>query len=277
MTAGQQAGQVLGRTAKRTADHPLVRLTGRVGLVAYGAVHLLIAVLAVRVATGEGGEPGKSGALATIAEQPAGRTLLWVTAVGLAALVVWEVTEAVYGYRYVRPPRRRWMRRLASAAEAVVFGALAWSAAKIAKGGKAESSEQQEATTAKILDLPGGQFLVGAAGLAVLVAAGFLVRRGLRASFVSDLDLSGVDQEARRLAVRLGQAGWTALGVAYGIVGFLLVVAAVRYDPSRATGLDTALHTLAAQPYGTILLAVLAAGLGCFGVYCLVDARYRRT
>ena len=62
----------------------------------------------------------------------------------------------------------------------------------------------------------------------------------------------------------------------YGIAGILVVVAAVRSDPSKATGLDTALKTLAAQPYGVVLLVIVALGLAAFGVYCLFDARYRR-
>jgi signal transduction histidine kinase len=40
--------------------------------------------------------------------------------------------------------------------------------------------------------------------------------------------------------------------------------------------LDVALRTLAAQSYGAVLLAVVAAGLAAFGVFALFDARYRR-
>ena len=81
---------------------------------------------------------------------------------------------------------------------------------------------------------------------------------------------------AREAAIRFGQVGWPALGVAYGILGFLLIYAAVTYDPKKATGMDTALKTLAGQAYGTLLLLMVAAGLACFGAYCLFDARYRR-
>jgi Domain of Unknown Function (DUF1206) len=65
-------------------------------------------------------------------------------------------------------------------------------------------------------------------------------------------------------------------GVAYGIIGLLIFYSALSCDPEKATGMDTALKTLAGQPYGTILLLIVAAGLACFGVYCLFDARYRR-
>jgi len=274
--AEQQTARRAGGAAREAADSAPVRLMGRVGLVGYGVVHLLIAYLAIRVAIGDGGEAGKSGALQKLAEQPAGRAVLWVIAVGLAALALWQLVEAAYGHRHVGQARRRIMRRLTSFGEAAVYGVLAWSAAKVASSGHGQSSEEQADFTQSVLEMPAGRLIVGLAGVGVVAVAVYLVQRGLRKTFLEDLDLSSADPEARRLAVRLGEIGWTALGVAYGIVGILIVVAAVRYDPERATGLDTALQTLADQPYGSVLLLVLAGGLACFGVYCLFDARYRR-
>jgi hypothetical protein len=37
-----------------------------------------------------------------------------------------------------------------------------------------------------------------------------------------------------------------------------------------------ALRQLAAQPYGMVLLLVVAVGLLCFGAYSFVESRYRR-
>jgi hypothetical protein len=272
MSAGQQAQ----RAARQAADSGPIRTLGRVGLAAYGVVHLLIAWLAVRIATGGGGgKASKSGALRTIAEQPAGRLLLWVIAVGLAALTLWQAAEAVWGHRH-RPRRRRTRQQLVSAGEAVLAGVLAVSAARVASGGSADSSDVKAGLVDRALDLPGGQLLVAAVGLAVVGVSLYLVWRGVTRGFVEDLDLAGADRRGRELAVRLGQAGWTAVGVAYGIVGLLVVAAAVTYDPKKASGTDTALKTLAGQPYGVVLLLAVAAGLACFGLYCLLDARYRR-
>jgi hypothetical protein len=41
-----------------------------------------------------------------------------------------------------------------------------------------------------------------------------------------------------------------------------------------AIGIGGALQKLAQQPYSPYLLGLAAAGL-CYGLYCLVDARYR--
>ena len=63
----------------------------RVGLIAYGLVHVLIGWLAVQLAWfgGSGESADQSGALATLAESPFGGPLLWVLGLGLFALALW--------------------------------------------------------------------------------------------------------------------------------------------------------------------------------------------
>jgi Domain of Unknown Function (DUF1206) len=275
MSAGQQARRA-ERTARQAAESGPIKTLGRVGVIAYGVVHLLVAYLAVRVALGGGAKADKTGALQAIAGQPAGRFLLWVLTAGLAALTVWQLAEAGWGHQYRRPQRRRTVQRLASLGEAALAGALAVSAFKIASGKGGKSKGEKAALVDRIFEWPAGQLLVAVVGLGIVAIAMYLVHRGVNKRFVEDLDLSGAEPHARDAAIRFGQVGWAALGVAYGIIGLLVVYSAVTYDPKKATGMDTALKSLAGQPYGTILLLMVAAGLACFGVYCLFDARYRR-
>jgi hypothetical protein len=277
MTTASQVGHAAGDAARDTTDNRYFQLLGRVGLAAYGLVHFTIAYLAARVALGtDGASADKGGALATIAAQPGGRALLWAVTVGLAMLVLWRFGEAAVGLRWVQPRSKRIRKRVESAVTGVVFGLLAVSAGKLAAGGGAGSDNKQEAFTARVLALPLGQVLVGAVGLALIAVAVYEIYRGLRKKFVEDLDLSTAGPTARTVAVRLGQAGYPAIGVSYGIIGALIISMAVTYDPDKKVGLDAALTTLAAQTYGTALLLLVAAGLACFGVYCLFDARYRR-
>lgn len=268
----------LRRDTRDATHNNYVQFVGRVGLAAYGLVHLTIAYLTVQVALGAGdAKTDKGGALQTVAAQPGGRALLWAVTVGLAMLVFWRLGEATVGLRWVRPRNKRTRKRIESAATAVVFGVLAVSAGKLAAGGGAGSTgEQQEAFTARVLALPSGQVLVGAVGVALIAVAGMLVHRGVSRSFVQDLDLSPASPSARKVAVRLGQVGYPAVGIAYGIIGLLIISMAATYSPEKAVGLDAALTALAALSYGPALLLLAAAGLACYGVYCLFDARYRR-
>ena len=76
--------------------------------------------------------------------------------------------------------------------------------------------------------------------------------------------------------ITLGKVGYVARGVVFSLVGMLVVVAAVTFDPDKARGMDAALRQVAAQPYGPWLLSLMALGLMCFGVYSFAEARYRR-
>ena len=88
-TAGRQAEQ------SDALDHFV-----RIGLVAYGVVHLLIGLLAIQLALGERGEKASAqGAMHELAQQPFGELMVWAVAVGMLFLVVWRVIEAIFGHR----------------------------------------------------------------------------------------------------------------------------------------------------------------------------------
>jgi len=247
----------------------------RVGLVAFGIVHLLVAYLALQLAFGQSeGAPSQQGALQQVAEQSFGTVLLWVIALGFLALAIWQFFEALWGHRS-QDGGKRVFKRVGSAGRVVIYLVLGFSAAKTALGEKSESSEDH--LTAQVMELPLGRFLVGAAGLAVVAIGGYLVSKAVRTSFEEDLQPQATSGSTGTTVVRLGQAGYTAKGVALAIVGGLLVWAAWTFNAEKAGGLDVALRTLLDESFGPWLLAVVAVGIGCFGVYCFFWARYADT
>jgi uncharacterized protein DUF1206 len=80
---------------------------------------------------------------------------------------------------------------------------------------------------------------------------------------------------ALKWGTRVGVVGLLARMVVFGLIGWFLIKAAVEYDPKEAIGLDGALQKLAHQSYGPVLLALTAAGLVAYGLFCVVEARYR--
>lgn len=262
-------------TPKQAAESGPVRLLGRVGLVTYGVVHLLIAYLAFRVAIGDGGKADKTGALQTLAASTGGVWVLWLTAAGLAALVVWQLSEALLGHRGLRGGPLT-VRRAVDVGEAVLCAYLAYTAGRIAASGKGPSDTTQSGIVARLLAQPWGKAVVVLLGLLVVAGAALLAHRGLTGAFTRSLDFRGASAATRRRVTRLGRVGYPAIGAVYATAGVLVVVAALRADPSKATGLDTSLKTLASQSYGPALLLVLAAGLVAYGVFALAEARFRR-
>ena len=243
-----------------------VRLAARLGLVAYGLVNLVLAGLIGQVAVGRKERADKKGALQEIAETGVGLMLLWVAVAGLVALVIVRLIDAVSAAREHEGAGRIGL----AIGEAVVFGVLARSAATIAQAEGGDSFSRS--VVAGLFGLPGGPFLVGLVGVALVAAGAYAVVDGVRRAFLREM---APPARLRRLVTVLGVAGWTTLGVAGGTAGVLLVGAAVRFDPAAPVGLDAGIRTLAQQSFGPALLLVLAAGLAVFAVFCLFDARYR--
>ncbi len=273
-TFGSAAG-----AAGRAGNSDGLENLARVGLIAYGVVHLLIAWLALQLAWGGGGgeSADQSGALATVAEQPLGKPLLWVLAVGLIALAAWQAAEIL-----------RWRSRLSASGDArkkavekvvksvvraIVYLALAVLAIRTAtSGGQSSSGQQQQ--TAGVFGWPGGRWLVGIAGLVLVGVGVYHVYKGVSKKFLEQLDLAQASPRTRGLVEKLGLAGFPAKGVALGLVGGLLVYAALTFDPAKASGLDGALRTVLDAPFGQVLLTIVALGIAAFGAFCFVRARY---
>lgn len=280
MSAQGTTGSALG-SARRAGDSDALEHLARVGLLAYGAVHLLIAWLALQLAWGgsSGGESAdQSGAMARLAEQPLGRPLLWILAGGLIALAAWQAAEILRwrrGWSASGKTRTTAVKRSGKAiVKAVIYAALAVLAIRFATGGGQSGSQQQQQTTAGIFGWPGGRWLVGAAGLVLIGLGAYHVYKGVTKRFLKEIDTTEGSRSAVRLVTRLGQVGFPGKGIALAVVGGLFAYAAITFDPSKAQGLDGALHTILDLPFGPILLTLVAIGIAGFGAFCFVRARY---
>ena len=261
-------------TARQVAKSEPVKAGARIGLVAYGITYLLVGWLALQVAFGGGDEQtDQSGAFQAIAAEPFGRVLLWVLVVGFVAVALWRLEQTIFASAGVQDTKEQVKKRVESGARAAIFIALAVLAGRTAAGSGESGTGQQAA--AGVLGWPGGQFLVGAIGLAILAVAVVKAKHGWEKKFLEDMNLPS-DRHARQVVERLGQVGSVAKAIALGLIGALVVVAAVRFDPAQANGLDPALKGLAGQPFGMVLLTAVALGLAAYGVFCFFDAKYHR-
>jgi hypothetical protein len=267
-------------TARKAANSDALEHLARIGLIAYGLVHLLVAWLALQLAWfGSSGESAdQSGAMATLAESPIGKPLLWVLAIGLIALAAWQAAEVVRwrsDWSASGKARTKALRKSGNALiKAIIYIAVAVHAIRFATGDRKSSSQSQQETTAGVFAWPGGQWLVGAAGLILIGVGAWHVRKGLNKHFLKQIDTTGCSSSAISLVTRLGQIGFPGKGVALAGVGALLIWAAVTFDPSKARGLDGALRGVLDLPFGRILLTLIAIGIAAFGAFCLVRARY---
>jgi hypothetical protein len=245
----------------------------RVGLFAYGAVHLLIGWLALQLAFGDRTEHASStGALQELARQPLGEVLVSAIAAGMGILVVWRLLEVVVGHRDKRPGAHRWRARAVSSFKAGVYGAICGTAVSVLIG--ATSSAGGSSWTRTVKEWPGGRWIIAAVGLTALVYGANHVRRGLTEAYGKHLSGEGRSGDAGRAYLLFGKLGYSGKGMAIGIVGGLILVGDLTRHHARYDDLDHALRTLLRYHFGQGLLVLIAAGFICFGVFCFARARH---
>jgi hypothetical protein len=267
-------------SARRIATSHWMTMFARLGYAAKGVVYLIIGALAVELAVGRGGEAtDQRGALRTIYEQPFGKFLLIIVAVGLIAFALWSFIQALFDTENKGKDAKGILGRIGYAAVGISYGLLAIGAIQLVVGsgssGKSTTSSAQD-WTGRILHYPAGVFLVVLIGLIVFGLAGYMFYRAYSANFKKKLALQEMRGQIRKWGIYVGRFGYAAMGAVFCIVGLFLIIAALQHNPSDAKGLDSALQVLLHQPFGPILLAIVALGLFAYGVYSFVEVRYRR-
>ncbi|MFF8844145.1 DUF1206 domain-containing protein [Streptomyces sp. NPDC015127] len=125
------------------------------------------------------------------------------------------------------------------------------------------------------LGLPGGRWIAGAVGLGIAIAGLCMAVQAVRRSYRASLRPGALSGRMLRCVDTAGVVGGVARGVVFGVIGVFVVRAAVEYESGEAKGVDDALRSLADTPAGPWLLAVTAAGLVLFGLFCFAMARWR--
>jgi Domain of Unknown Function (DUF1206) len=260
--------------ARRASDTPAAHGLARAGLVARGVIYILIGWVAVLVALGHGShEADQQGALQLLASKPYGLVSLWLLGIGFAAYALWRLSEAAFG---VAGEGTRAGPRLRSLARAVIYAALAYLTFEVISGTHGSQSGQQQDFTAKVMQHPGGRWLVGLAGLVIVIIGLVLGMEGIRRKFMKYLRTAQMSPRTRRVVRLLGLIGTVARGVVVALVGIGVIDAAVSHNAAKSGGIDRALLTLRNQPAGPVLLLLVALGLVIFGLYGLCEARWRR-
>ncbi|MFE5207499.1 DUF1206 domain-containing protein [Streptomyces sp. NPDC056600] len=272
-------------TARRAANSSAMDRAARAGFAARGVLYLLIGFIALRVAFHEddGKQADRSGALAEIADKPFGSVVLWALGIATAGMALWRLSEAAFGAS--GPDGHKARKRLFSACRAVFYGFVAYSVLAFAAhqgggggGGGGNSSDRQSRDfTAKALEMPAGRWLVGAVGIGVIVAGAWILIRAVRRKFRKHLKTAQMGPRVRRTVDVLGICGGVARGVLFGTIGVFALIAAIRFDPDKAKGIDDTLRSFAQTSAGPWLLVVIAVGLVAFSGFSFASARYRKT
>ncbi|WND39334.1 DUF1206 domain-containing protein [Streptomyces sp. BB1-1-1] len=273
--------RVMARTgrgrARRAANGSAAEGAARAGLTARGVIYLLVGILALQIGFGTGNrQADRGGALAELSDKPFGAVLLWALGIGLVGMALWRLSEALFGATGKDGQTAK--KRLPAAARCLFYAFVAYSVLAFAAGtgGSGSSDQQSRDVTAKVMEMPAGRWLVGVAGVAIVVAGVVIGVQALRRGYHKKLKIGVLSPRARRLVDVTGVGGGAARGLVFAAAGAFAVRAAVDYEADKAKGLDDTLRSFAETPLGPWLLICVAAGLMLFGVFSFALARWRR-
>jgi Domain of Unknown Function (DUF1206) len=253
-----------------------LRAGSRLGLGCRGTVYLLVGYLAFRLALathGRAGEPASSAGAVQAAVAPAwGRIPLVLLVAGLAAYALTQLPEAVFRPARATGTMGSWRQHAVSSWGFVLYSVFCLSTARLLAGNPAQqtarSEQRQDAgVTADLLRTGWGQALLVLAG--ILVVAGGLEagRRAVRLNFRERFIVEHMSRALAMVTRALGAFGSVARAVVFVLTGAFLIKAAVLSRADQAKGLDAVFRSVASSHYGAWLLALLACGLFCYGLY----------
>jgi hypothetical protein len=246
------------------------------GLATRAFTYLVIGWLAFQIALGHHThQANQRGALAEVAQNTLGLVLLWIVGFGFGAYALWRLVQAVVG---TPADGKKAGPRLKAAVRGVVYASLCVSTFTFIAGTSRQGqAEKQSSLTARVMRHDYGRWLVGAAGVVVVIVGAAMIVNAFKKKFEKELRVGEMSPTTRRVVLRIGMVGKIARGIVFAVAGVLVIDAAVTFDPKESRGLDGALRTLAEQPYGPWILGALAVGLVAFGIYGFAAARWVKT
>jgi hypothetical protein len=243
----------------------------RTGSAARGLVYAVVGGIAVWSAWTAGNAEGTTTALSALRDEPFGNVLLWVMAVGLWAYMVWRLLDGALDLEDHGTEAKGLVARAGLLVTGVIHGALGVSVAALAMGGSGSGGSGAQGIVAQVMQMPGGRWIVGAVGLAVIGAGVYYAWKGFAETYKENI----VNTAATERLEPVLKFGLIAQGVVVGIVGVLIGYAAFTLDPSEAGGLGAAFEQIRQAPFGRILLIAVALGLVAFAVENFIEAIYR--
>jgi hypothetical protein len=275
------AETALRQTLRWLGDAPLGALTQlacRFGYAARGFVYLSIGVISVLAAVELVPEAeGSMGALRAWAEWPLGYVLLWITGLGLYGFAGWRLLQSVFDADRQGREIKAIVSRIGQAISGFVYGGLGYSVFgaldTLEDLAEPDDRDAEQAAAQQALSMPGGVWLIVAVGVFIMAAGLANMVKAAR----GNLDKHLVCEDRLSQAAGLvGRIGYGARGLAFLVAGGMLAKAGLSAQAEDAAGLGDALQALERAPFGSPLLVLVALGLIAFGLFALMEARYRR-
>lgn len=247
----------------------------RTGIFAKGVVYCLIGLLTSLTAVGFGNEKmDKADTFKFIYEQPFGKILLIIIAIGLFGYVTWRMFQAIQDIDHEGNDSKAILVRIGYGVSAAIYLGLGLYALKFALNGSSSGGgDMQKSMIGKVLDYPGGMWIVGVVAVIIAISGGRQIYKGISQRFMKKVDFYNADKAG--LFKKAGIIGYVARGVVLIVIGYFFIQAALHKNANEAQGTKEAFDFLE-NTFGTALMGVVALGLFAYGVFMFIKGRYQR-
>lgn len=252
----------------------IIERLARLGYASIGIVYMIVGGFAAAAGLGKGdGVASRADAFDFIREQPFGKALLIAIALGTGGYTIWRFTSALMDDEHRGSDAKGISIRLGSFGRGLIYAVFAVEAVRLAMGGGGDQGgeEQTRHWTRWLMEAPFGRWLLAAVGLGVVAYGAYQLYAAWDAKLSKRIRVGEIDGRVRQKVIGISRFGIGARGVVFVIIGGSLVLAAVKHSAREAHGTTGALQVLPLP-----MLAVVGLGLAAYGVYALVNARYRR-
>jgi len=250
---------------------PFLRFCARAGCVSIGAVYALIGIWAqlalLRLARPAADEER---ILQRLREFPAGTAMVVAICLGVFGYMAWRLYEAARDPYGLDTGPAGLFDRATTVLGAFTYGFIAVSALKVLAGHGGHGEQGQRDLVARVFQWPGGRWLVGAIGVAIVLVGCYQFIYAAGGNHRIRIRMDRLAPLVRHLVDALAWAGFAARGVILWVLGGCLARAAWASDPSKVRDTDSAFDFLGSLNHKAF--AAVAIGTIAYGAYLWINA-----
>lgn len=245
----------------------------RFGLISKGVVYCLLGLLTFMAAIGlSTDKASKRDAFTFIYQQPFGKVLLALVAVGLFGFVTLRLFQSFKDIGQHGNGAKGIITRIGYGISALLYSSLGLYALKILdRADDGEGGHTRQFIVGKVLQLEGGDLIIGLSALIVVISGGYQIYKGVSQKFMKRIKLSG--SKFTEVFRKSGMIGYISRGIVLLIIGYFLFHAAIESNPGEVQDTDGA-FTFLENKFGSLMMGLVALGLTGYGVFMFVKAKY---
>ena len=262
-------------TLSNLSEQKWVENFSRFGIVSKGIVYCILGLLAFLAAIGSGKQnPSKEGAFHLILEQPFGKILLVIVALGLLGYVVWRFIQAIKDTEEKGDDAKGILKRIGFALSGVIYGVIAYAAADLALGNSSNSGGNKKQLVQRLLDMSFGEVILGIIGLIIIGQAINQIYIAYTGNYKKKIHQENMNAKERVVFEKVGIIGYVSRGIVLGIIGYFVLRAAMASNSSGVKDTEGAFGFIN-NSFGPIVFGIVSLGLIAYGIFMFFMAKYR--